>query len=91
MHAAQFIVSERVGHQTLGKNRTPDDKRSSAHGAGRLEQIGLWKMDPKRAFTLLFVDPEFVQRLAFELTDELTILYITGMFGYTGMPGAFQG
>ena len=51
----------------------------------------MWKMDPKRAFTLLFVDPEFVQRLAFELKDELIILYITGMFGYTGMPGAFQG
>ena len=50
----------------------------------------LWKMDLKRAFTLLFVDPEFVQRLAFELTNELTMLYITGMFGYTGMPGAFQ-
>jgi hypothetical protein len=54
------------------------------------ENLMLWKMDLRGAFTLLFVKGDSVQKLAFELTDGLTMLYITGMFGWTGMPFAFQ-
>ena len=54
------------------------------------DEVVLWKMDLKGAFTLLFVDPDSCQRLAFQLTDGLTMLYHVGMFGWTGMPAAFQ-
>ena len=50
----------------------------------------LWKMDLSGAFTLLFIEGSSVRRLAFQLTDGLTMIYITGMFGWTGMPFAFQ-
>ena len=59
------------------------------------EKIGwenaiLWKMDLKGAFTLLYVLPEDVPLLSFELTNNLTVMHHTGMFGYTGMPGCFD-
>ena len=50
----------------------------------------LWKIDLKGAFTLLFVKPTSCQRLAFALTGDLTMIYHVGMFGWTGMPAAFQ-
>lgn len=61
----------------------------------QVERVGigelvLYKMDLKGAFTLLFVNPEHVRRLAFELTDGLTMFYITGMFGWSGTPAAFD-
>ena len=57
--------------------------------------VSLWKMDLRGAFTLLFVHPDSVCRLAFALGsdtsgEELTMLYHVGMFGWTGMPSAFQ-
>jgi len=55
-----------------------------------IEQLVLYKMDLKGAFTLLFVKPESVRLLAFELTDNLTMFYTTGMFGWTGTPAAFD-
>jgi len=54
------------------------------------DDLVIWKMDLRGAFTLLFVHPEDCQRLAFQLTDDLTMLFHTGMFGWTGMPAAFQ-
>ncbi|MEI8301616.1 MAG: hypothetical protein WCG10_08435, partial [Chlamydiota bacterium] len=59
------------------------------------ERIGwenaiLWKMDLKGAFTLLYVRPTDVPLLSFELTNNLTVMHHTGMFGYTGMPGCFD-
>ena len=50
----------------------------------------LWKMDLKGAFHLLSIHPEDVHLLAFELTQGLSMLYHTGMFGWTGFPYAFQ-
>ena len=59
------------------------------------EPMVLWKMDLKGAFTLMLIDPTSVQLLAFALTPDadgtdLTMAYITGMFGWTCMPAAFQ-
>jgi hypothetical protein len=54
------------------------------------EDLVLWKMDLKGAFTLLYVSPDSCRRLAFALTDDLTMIYHVGMFGWTGMPAAFQ-
>jgi hypothetical protein len=47
-------------------------------------------MDLKGAFTLLNVLPKDVSLLSFELTDNLTVMHHTGMFGYTGMPCCFD-
>ena len=52
--------------------------------------VVLWKIDLKGAFTLLFIRPEDVRLLAFELTNGLTMLYHTGMFGHTEMPCGFD-
>jgi hypothetical protein len=59
------------------------------------EPMVLWKMDLKGAFTLMLIDPNSVQLLAFALTPDaggtdLTMAYITRMFGWTCMPAAFQ-
>lgn len=60
---------------------------SDRHGK---ENVVMWKMDLKGAFNLLFIRPEDVKLMAFQLTDDLTMFYMTGMFGWTGTPAAFQ-
>ena len=52
--------------------------------------IVLWKMDLKGAFTLMFMRPESVPLLAMELTGGVSMVYHTGLFGSTLMPGAFD-
>ena len=54
------------------------------------ERILLWKMDLKGAFSLLRIYSGDVKKLAFELTDGLTLLHTAGMFGWTGTPFAFS-
>ena len=66
-------------------NEAIDIARSEGRG-----KIMLWKADLAAAFTLLFVEPEYVHLLASELTDGLTLIYHTGMFGWTGTPFAFD-
>ena len=53
------------------------------------EEVVVCKMDLRGAFTLLFIRPEDVRLLAFELTDGFTMLHICGFFGYTGLPACF--
>jgi hypothetical protein len=53
------------------------------------DQIELWKMDLKGAFTLLNFRPEDSKWLAFELTEGLTAVHIVGMFGWCGCPFGF--
>jgi len=54
------------------------------------EALTLMKMDLAGAFTLLDVAPADVKLLFCRLTDDLCMAYHTGMFGYTGMPFAFD-
>lgn len=54
------------------------------------ENIVLWKGDLARAFTLLNFQPHQVALLACELTDGLTMMYHSGLFGWVGTPYAFQ-
>jgi hypothetical protein len=56
----------------------------------RWEDIVMIKKDPRGAFTLLFFDADGVQNLAMEMTDEKVIIFICGIFGWTGTPAAFQ-
>ena len=78
----------KIEHPTIGEELTGMiNKMAKKHG---WDNIILWKMDLKGAFTLLFVKPGDVGLLAFELTDDITMMYHTGMFGWTGMPSGFQ-
>ena len=59
------------------------------------DSLVLWKMDLRGAFHLLFIHPDSAQRLAFALGKDtegvdLSVVFHTGIFGWTGMPGAFQ-
>ena len=52
--------------------------------------ISLWKADLAKAFTLLDFNPTDVHLLACQLTDDLTLFYHSGLFGWVGTPFAFQ-
>jgi hypothetical protein len=54
------------------------------------DKFTLCKMDLKSAFTLLNFAPEDVRYLAAALTDELTFLSHSGVFGYTNLPAYFD-
>jgi len=52
--------------------------------------IRLWKMDLSNAFGLLDIRPENAQLLAFELTGDIVMIHLWGMFGWAGTPFAFD-
>jgi hypothetical protein len=54
------------------------------------ENLVLWKLDLASAFNLIRFNIDSIRLLAFALTKELTAIHITGMFGWTGTPYAFQ-
>jgi hypothetical protein len=60
---------------------------AAVHGRGNIE---LWKMDLSNAFGLLNILPSSVHLVANELTDNVTMLYVVGLFGWTGTPYAFD-
>lgn len=58
------------------------------------DNLVLWKMDLKGAFTLLFIRPDCVRKAAFALGADkdgvdLSMMYPVGFFGWTGLPFAF--
>ena len=61
---------------------------SDKHGG--YSKIALWKMDLKGAFTLLKIRPEDVHLMMYEMMGSLTLIHLAGMFGWTGMPFAFN-
>lgn len=63
---------------------------SEAQHPESLEELVLWKWDLRKAFTLLSFRPEDARLLACELTDDLSLVYHAGLFGWTGTPFAFQ-
>jgi len=54
------------------------------------EDLRLWKMDLKGAFTLLNFKAECVKHVALLLQDGLIVFFLCGVFGWTGTPGYFQ-
>ena len=56
----------------------------------RWEDLRLWKMDLKGAYTLLSFRPEDVGLSGMLLTGDLVYLQIAGIFGWAGTPAAFQ-
>ena len=55
-----------------------------------LNEVDMYKCDLKGAFNLLWWRTEDAPLFSVELADGLTIVFLCGTFGYTGMPGAFQ-
>ena len=54
------------------------------------EDIRIFKMDLKGAFTLLTFETEAVRKLAMEMSNDLVMIFLCGVFGWTGTPAAFQ-
>ena len=54
------------------------------------DDLILWKKDLQGAFNLLWFRPADVPHLAFLLTGSLVVLHLAGMFGWVGMPFAFD-
>jgi hypothetical protein len=54
------------------------------------EDIVLWKMDLRGAYTLLFMRTEDVRLFSSLMTDDQVIFFFCGIFGWTGTPAAFQ-
>jgi len=52
--------------------------------------VVLWKKDLRGAFTLLNIRSQDACKCAFELTDDLTMIHLTGFFGWIGFPAAFH-
>ena len=54
------------------------------------EALILWKKDLKGAFNLVNYNPAYCRLFAFPLSDGLTVIHLAGLFGWIGMPHAFQ-
>jgi len=54
------------------------------------DNIILWKKDLKGAFNLLNYNPDFCKWFAFPLTGDIVVIHLAGLFGWIGMPHAFQ-
>ena len=60
---------------------------SDIHG---WDALILWKKDLKGAFNLLNYNPSSCKLFAFQLSDGVTMIHLAGLFGWIGMPHAFQ-
>jgi hypothetical protein len=56
----------------------------------RWDQLVMWKMDLKGAYTLMDVHPEDAGMFAQELVDGLIYFNLCGVFGWSCTPAAFQ-
>ena len=54
------------------------------------EDLVLWKVDLKGAYTLLSFSPDAVRYVAAELSGSLVVFFLSGIFGWTGTPACFQ-
>jgi len=54
------------------------------------ESLVVWKMDLSGAYTLLNIMTRCVRLLGFVLDSGDVFIYLAGIFGWTGMPAAFQ-
>ena len=54
------------------------------------DNIILWKKDLKVAFNLLNYNPEYCKYFAFPLINNVVVIHLAGLFGWIGMPHAFQ-
>jgi hypothetical protein len=56
----------------------------------RWDELRIWKVDLRGAYSLLFFRPEDVGLFTMLLTGDRVYLQIVGIFGWSGTPAAFQ-
>ena len=66
------------------------DKACIDDPTARWEDLRIWKMDLKGAYTLLSFRPEDAGLFGMEVTGELVYLQIAGIFGWACTPAAFH-
>ena len=66
------------------------EKSSARDPSLRYEDLRLWKIDLKGAYTLLSFRAEYVGLFGILLTDDLVHIQLAGIFGWFGTPAAFQ-
>ena len=66
------------------------EKTKKSNPAAKWEDLRLWKMDLKGAYTLLSFRPEDAGLFGMELSGDLVYLQIVGIFGWSCTPAAFQ-
>lgn len=66
------------------------DRKVKEDPSVKWEHLVLFEKDLRGAFTLLFFDEDGIQNLAMEMTDDKVIIFMCGIFGWTGTPAAFQ-
>ena len=81
-----------VGDEAFGcSNPHSADKEESARDLSlRYEDLRLWKMDFKGAYTLLSFRAEHVELFGMLLTDDLVYLQLAGIFDWSGTPAAWS-
>jgi hypothetical protein len=77
----------KIRHPTIREFALMILRQVTLHG---WEHVQLWKMDLKGAFGLLRINEHSVQKLAFELTDGLSLLHLRCFFGWAATPAVFQ-
>jgi hypothetical protein len=87
VNAACELLYGRIVHPTLADLMRMITAMAHQHG---WENITLWKMDLQGAFNLLWFNPDDVALLAFPLVGDLVAIHLVGLFGWAGMPFAFQ-
>ena len=66
------------------------DRETARDATVSWDDVVVFKMDLRGAFNLTSIRPGHAQRLALELTGGRVIIFICGMFGWTGTPFAFD-
>jgi len=102
-HAINNQHSKDMCKETCGKTKLPtivtlirmivvyfNEHKNDSYVEARWIDFVLWKLDFKGAFLLLDFCPEDVEKVAIQLTEDLVMFFICGVFGWTGTPTAFD-
>ena len=66
------------------------EEAKNADPRNQWADLRLWKMDLSGAFTLIDFRPSDVHLMVSELQHDLVVVFLCGVFGWTGTPVAFQ-
>ena len=66
------------------------ERKQLSHPDSKWTDLALWKMDLRGAYALLSFDPADAHLFGMELSDDLLIFFLSGDFGWSCTPNAFQ-
>ena len=87
LRAAISLPREKIQHSTVDQLVLMVLTSADLYG---WDNIILWKKDLKGAFNLLNYNPDHCKLFAFPLIDDIVIIHLARLFGWIGMPHAFQ-